>query len=226
MHMLKSNTKLALAMVVNGWFFPLLLPAASPEVPNGPHPYVIFMGNSITQGWVNAYPELFESGDWENCGIGGQTTVQLLERFDCDVLRKAPDVVVLGGGTNDIAGLGGPTTVDAIYANLLAMVEAARSKHIAVVLCAILPAASYACCPDVDPVPWITELNARLRSYAAIQGFVFADYHTLLVDERNAIRSEWTEDGVHPNKAGYAKMLPLTLASILNAYGQHRKGNQ
>lgn len=208
------------------FFFPFLMNGALAGAPKGPHPHVIFMGNSITYGWVTAYPELFGHGYWENCGIGGQTTAQLLERFDRDVLQKAPDVVVLGGGTNDIAGLGGPTTVEAIYANLLEMVEAARKRHIAVVLCAVLPAATYACCPDVNPVPWISELNACLRVYAATEQIVFVDYHTLLVDDRNGIRSEWTEDGVHPNKAGYAEMLPLTLSSILKAYGQDRKRNK
>lgn len=193
---------------------------------SGKRPKVVFMGNSITWGWKTYYPELFEEGGWVNRGIGGQTTSQMLNRFEADVLSTDPEIVVLMGGTNDIAGLGGPMTVAAIFANIVRMVELARKRQVAVVLCSVLPAHEYYCCPDVQPIPMIAALNAKLSGYAKRERLIYVDYYSLLVDERKGIRKDWTADGVHPNRAGYAKMLPVTIASILEAYGKYRRKNK
>ena len=65
---------------------------------------VVFMGNSITQGWIETMPEFFEGRQYINRGIGGQTTPQMLLRFRQDVIKLWPKVVVILAGTNDIAG--------------------------------------------------------------------------------------------------------------------------
>lgn len=180
-------------------------------------PTVVFMGNSITLGWKTYYPEFFENGYMVNKGIGGQTTSQMRERFSQDVLAINPQIVVLMGGTNDIAGLGGETTVDAIFDNLKAMVDMAVDNGIAVVLCSVLPAHAYGCCPAARPIPMIAALNAKLQEYADNSALIYVDYYSLLVDERKGIDAQWTVDGVHPNKAGYVKMIPPTLAAIFKS---------
>jgi len=193
---------------------------------DGKQPKVVFMGNSITLGWETYYPELFDGGYWVNRGIAGQTTFQMLNRFEADVLAADPEIVVLMGGTNDIAGLGRSITVDSIFINITQMVELALNRQVEVALCSVLPAHEFYCCPDVRPIPKIAALNAKLSNYAKRKKLVYIDYYSLLVDERKGIGKDWTEDGVHPNRAGYAKMLPLTIASILKAYGKYAENNK
>lgn len=73
---------------------------------------VVFMGNSITIGWLNKRPEFFENKPYINRGISGQTTPQMLIRFRQDVIDLQPKVVVILAGTNDIAGNTGPSTLE------------------------------------------------------------------------------------------------------------------
>ncbi len=69
---------------------------------------VVFMGNSITEGWEQISPEFFKDKLYINRGISGQTTPQMLIRFRPDVINLKPKVVVILAGTNDIAGNTGP----------------------------------------------------------------------------------------------------------------------
>jgi hypothetical protein len=75
---------------------------------------VVFMGNSITDGWIRISPEFFEGKPYVDRGIGGQTTGQMLVRFKADVIKLKPKVVLILGGTNDIAGNNGPSTLEMI----------------------------------------------------------------------------------------------------------------
>ena len=104
---------------------------------------VVFMGNSITEGWINTCPEFFEGRPYINRGIGGQTTPQMLIRFRQDVINLHPKVVVILAGTNDIAGNTGPSTLEMIEDNLASMAEIAHANGIKVILCSVLPAFDY-----------------------------------------------------------------------------------
>ena len=64
---------------------------------------IVFMGNSITEGWKNSRPEFFEGKSYINRGISGQTTPQMLLRFRQDVIDLKPSAVVILAGINDIA---------------------------------------------------------------------------------------------------------------------------
>src|SRR5215813_9917482 len=81
---------------------------------------VVFMGDSITDGWDAANMGGFFPGKpYVNRGISGQTTPQMLIRFRPDVIDLQPKVVVILAGTNDLAGNTGPTTLEAVEANLI-----------------------------------------------------------------------------------------------------------
>ncbi|MGD1980969.1 MAG: GDSL-type esterase/lipase family protein, partial [Flavobacteriaceae bacterium] len=73
---------------------------------------IVFMGNSITIGWLQTHPEFFKNSSYVNRGIGGQTTPQMLVRFRTDVVDLDPAAVVILAGTNDIAGNTGPSTLE------------------------------------------------------------------------------------------------------------------
>lgn len=178
---------------------------------------VVFMGNSITEGWPGANPAFFEGKPYINRGISGQTTPQMLLRFRQDVIALQPAVVVILGGTNDIAGNTGPTTIEQIMDNLASMAELARTHHIGVVLSSVLPVYEYPWKPGLEPSGKIVRLNQMMQDYAAKNGCVYLDYFSAMADERNGLQAALGYDGVHPNKAGYEVMEPLAEKAIQRA---------
>ncbi|MCW1734776.1 SGNH/GDSL hydrolase family protein [Anaerorudis cellulosivorans] len=178
---------------------------------------VVFMGNSITEGWIREVPEFFAGRPYINRGISGQTTPQMLIRFRQDVIKLQPKVVVILAGTNDIAGNTGPSTLEMIEDNLYSMAELAQVHGIQVVLCTILPAVDYPWRPGLNPAPKIMELNRRIKEYAHNHHAIYCDYFSAMADENNGLPKELSEDGVHPNKKGYALMAPLVESAISEA---------
>jgi lysophospholipase L1-like esterase len=179
---------------------------------------VVFMGDSITDGWGRQYSVFFPGKPYVNRGISGQTTPQMLIRFRPDVIALQPKVVVFLAGTNDIAGNTGPMTLEAIEDNFTSMAELARANNIHVVLGSVLPVCDYIK-PQTErrPPDKIVALNAWLKSYAAKNNFVYLDYYSAMTDDKQMFRKELTYDGLHPNAAGYEVMAPLAEKAIAAA---------
>jgi lysophospholipase L1-like esterase len=184
------------------------------ENPTDKEDRIVFMGNSITEFWNNVHPDFFLGKPYVNRGIGGQTTSQMLLRFRADVVNLHPKVVVFLGGTNDIAGNTGDVSIDVIEDNIFSMIELAKSNDISVILCSVLPVFDYPWSPGKEPAEKIIELNNALKFYAETHDITFVDFHTPMKDERNGLRLELGEDGVHPNVAGYLIMEPIVEAAI------------
>jgi len=177
---------------------------------------VVFMGDSITQGWGLADAAFFGPGH-VNRGISGQTTPQMLARFQADVAALRPRVVHIMAGTNDLAGNTGPTSVQDIRNNIMAMVTLAKASHAQVILASIPPAKVFNWAPALKPADQIREMNAWLKSYAQQQGLVYADYYAVLATPDGAMKPDLTFDGVHPDAAGYQVMKPVTEAALKRA---------
>lgn len=167
---------------------------------------IIFMGNSITEGWLEHYPEFFADKPYINRGISGQTTPQMLARFRQDVIDLQPKAVVILAGTNDIAENSGPITLPQIAGNIFAMAEMARMYGIEVLLCSVLPAADYPWRPGLQPAGKIEQLNRMLKDYAEKHSLMWVDYYSAMNDGKGGLRSDLTYDGVHPNRKGYEVM--------------------
>lgn len=180
---------------------------------------VVFMGNSITEGWIRTHPDFFAGKPYVNRGISGQTTPQMLVRFRPDVINLKPALVVILAGTNDIAGNTGPSTLEMIMDNLISMAELGKANNIKVVLSSVLPAFDYPWKPGLQPAEKIASLNAMIKSYADKNGIVYLDYFSSMADERKGLKKELSGDGVHPNEAGYQVMEPLAEAAIKKALG-------
>src|SRR5438874_368225 len=178
---------------------------------------VVFMGNSITEGWQRYFPTMFAGKPYINRGIGGQTTPQMLVRFHPDVVALKPKVVVILAGTNDIAGNTGPSTLEMIEDNLTSMAEIASSNGIKVVLSSVLPVFDYPWKPGLEPAPKIMALNAWMKGYASKHHAVYLDYHSAMQDEQHGMKKELAYDGVHPNEVGYRLMAPLAERAIAEA---------
>lgn len=178
---------------------------------------VVFMGNSITEGWPNKDPEFFKNPNYVNRGIGGQTTPQMLLRFRADVIDLQPKVVVILAGTNDIAGNTGPMTLEEIRDNIISMSELAKSNGIEVVISSVLPALDYVWRPGLEPNIKIPKLNSMLKNYAENNDLIYLDYFNAMADDKNGLPKELAEDGVHPTIEGYAIMKPLVEKAIASA---------
>jgi len=183
---------------------------------------VVFMGNSITEGWAPYFPTMFPGKPYIGRGIGGQTTPQMLVRFRQDVIDLKPKVVVILAGTNDIAGNTGPSTLEMIEANIASMAELAKENGITPVLSSVLPVYDYPWKPGLEPAPKIIALNKWIKDYAGKHGAVYLDYHSAMADARGGMRAELASDGVHPNEAGYRLMAPLAERAIADALRRKR----
>jgi acyl-CoA thioesterase I len=187
----------------------------------GTHPRVVFIGDSITEGWK--LETSFPGKPYVNRGIGGQTSSQILLRFRQDAIDLHPRVVVILAGTNDIAGNTGPTTLAQVEGNLESMAQLARANHIAVVLCSVLPSVSYWWHPHLgNPAPRIAELNKWLQAYAAKEHYPYVNYYAAMKDATGGLPHALSADGVHPLPPGYAVMAPLAQAGIDEAIKQPR----
>ncbi len=174
----------------------------------GTRPRVVFMGDSISELWRTTDPALFQ-GTFVNRGISGQTTTQMVARFYADVVSLHPQIVHLLGSANDIAGNTGPTTFGDWKNNITAMVQLAQANGITVVLGSLTPTNNLYWRPQPHTAQTVAMMNAWLRDYAAAHKIHFIDYYTPLAGPDGAFRHDLSNDGVHPNRAGYALMTPI-----------------
>ena len=175
---------------------------------------IVFMGNSITEGWETLHPEFFLGKPYINRGISGQTTPQMLLRFRADVINLNPALVIILAGTNDIAGNTGPSSIKMIAHNIISMAELAMINDIKIILCSVLPVYDYTWKPGLNPVGKISALNAIIRDYAQNNGITYLDYYSSMADDRKGLIEDFTYDGVHPNKLGYTIMGSLLETAI------------
>lgn len=175
---------------------------------------VVFMGNSITDGWWGADSLFFKNNRFIGRGIGGQTTAQMLVRFRADVINLQPKAVVILAGTNDIAQNNGYIAPENILGNIISMAELAKANNIDVVLCSILPAYEYGWRKGLEPADKIIALNKMIKAYADQNNLTYVDYHSALKDERNGLPEKYSKDGVHPTMEGYKIMESMILKAL------------
>jgi len=186
---------------------------------------VVFMGDSITDGWDDPkYGGFFPGKPYIDRGISGQTTPQMLLRFRAEVIALKPKAVVILAGTNDIAGNTGPMSLEAIEDNLISMAELARANNIRVVLSSVLPISDYETREGKPitqsvrrPPEKIKALNDWMRKYAADSHAIYLDYYAAMVDDKGFLKDELSDDGLHPNQKGYEVMAPLAQRAIESA---------
>jgi lysophospholipase L1-like esterase len=181
---------------------------------------VIFLGDDVTEMWGTGKTPFFPGKPYLNRGIARQTTPQMLVRFRQDVIDLKPKVVVIQGGSNDLAGYSGPATEGTIAENFMSMTELAKANGIRVVLASVTPVCD--CVKKLTerrPPGKIIGLNGWLKDYAARSGSVYLDYYSVLAQGRQ-MKPELTSDGLTPNDAGYALMAPVAEKAIAQALGK------
>ena len=191
------------------------------QAPSSGDQRVVFMGDSITDAWQQPRFSFFPGKPYVDRGISGQTTPQMLVRFRRDVVELKPKAVVILAGTNDIAGNTGPMSDEDIQANLASMSELAHANNIKVVLSSITPVSAYHTVAPrgvpqttTRPMSRIQKLNDWMKAYAAAHDDTYLDYFSAMTDQSGLMRTELTEDDLHPNAKGYEIMAPLAQAAI------------
>ena len=183
---------------------------------------VVFFGDSITDIWK--LDESFPGKPYVNRGIGGQTTSQMLVRFRQDVIDVQPKAIVILAGTNDIAGNSGPISNEDIEENYASLAELARAHNIRVIYSSVLPVHNYT--PKSQdffaqrPMERILALNKWLKDYCAANNLIYLDYLPAMIDDKGLLKRDLADDGLHPNKAGFAIMAPMAQKAIEGALGQ------
>lgn len=176
---------------------------------------IVFLGDSITEGWKSKRPGFFTPGRVGR-GIGGQTTPQMVLRMMADVVHLKPRFVHIMAGTNDIAGNTGKMTRDQSYDNFRMMTQIAKANGIDVILASVPPADHFPWRPGLDVVGPIREINAWLQGYAKSERLTWVDYTPVLGDAKGAMKPGLAYDGVHPTEAGYDAMATV-IEPILKA---------
>lgn len=182
---------------------------------------VVFMGNSITEGWVKSHPEFFSENNYTGRGISGQTSSQMLLRFQNDVVALKPKLVIINAGTNDIAQNTGVYDQDFTFNNIKAMADIAQSNRIKVIIASVLPAAAFPWRKEItDVAQKVDALNSRLKQYAQKNKLPFIDYNTAMRDEKGGLREGLSKDGIHPTLSGYTIMEPMIKKAINTTLGK------
>ena len=180
---------------------------------------VVFMGDSITEGWFDKRPAFFKAGRVDR-GISGQTTSQMVLRMMSDVVALRPRVVHILGGANDIAGNTGPMSAQMTENNIRAMGDIAQRHGIKVIMGSVLPAAKFPWAPQIETVQAIAELNRRLERVAGQIGATWVDYNPVLNDGQGGMKAGLAYDGVHPSEAGYDAMATVIEPVLKRALGR------
>ena len=176
---------------------------------------VVFLGNSIFEGWLRLRPEFFAGKPYYDRGISGQSTPQMLLRFYEDVLALKPAVLVIKAGINDIAQNAGPYEELKTLNNIKAIAQLARANKIKVILCSVLPASDFKWRPGLNPGDKVISLNNEIKKFAEENKFYYLDLYSSVVDDNKGMKNEYADDGVHPTVAGYKVLEPLVEEAIL-----------
>ena len=168
-----------------------------------------YMTRSGSNVIVPFHPGFFAGNGYIDKGISGQNTTQMLERFQKDVVDQNPQVVVIMGGTNDLAQ---GVTKEAIVANITSMAEMADAAGIKVVLCTVTPNNDYySRLNPHEKGTHIIALNGMLQDYADKKHFSWCNYWSSLVaDDGLSLKEEYRlYDNLHPGPVGYDVMEPI-----------------
>ena len=168
------------------------------------------LGDSITHGGANFIPASQLSCQWEtycqylikNIGRSGDTTAQMIERFEMDVLPFKPKVLLIMGGVNDIRI--GKTSAEEVMDNLKILRDKCLSNDIFPVLCTLTPMNDEIMAKLGIPFAktWKVE-RAKINSWILKNNGV--DLGNYLEDDSGNLRADFTPDGLHPDLRG--KML-------------------
>ncbi len=175
---------------------------------------IVFLGDSITQGWGDDFKGLLPGLKLANRGIGGDTSRGVLIRMKEDVLALKPAAVVLLIGTNDLEENADPETIAGNLKLIIAALKA-HNAEMPIVLCQVFPSAE----SKKRPADAIQKVNALYAD--AVRGdrqITLIETWTLFAGAQGDAKPEEFPDLLHPNLTGYQKWA-VALKPILATLG-------
>jgi lysophospholipase L1-like esterase len=146
-------------------------------------------------------------------GVVGDLATEAADRFRRDVLPLKPALVLILIGTNDLAH---GVAVEVILDSIGQMSQSARQQNAQVILCSVLPSRGEAA--RIRPREQVERLNTGLRALATSQGAGYLDLYSAVSNERGEFAEIFSDDGLHPNGAGYRRMTQTVLPQLLQSY--------
>ena len=184
-------------------------------IASGNFPEVVFMGNSITDNWAYFHPDFFSSHNFCGRGISGQTSAQMLVRFNDDVIDLHHKAVVIMAGTNDVAHNEYWVSPERVVDNIVAMCNQAQAHGIVPIISSIPPCSEFPWRKEIkNPGQTIVDINKSLKAYADANGIIYLDYHSALTDENLGLPKTLSDDGCHPLPDTYFTMEEMVLEAI------------
>ena len=171
---------------------------------------IVFLGDSQISRWQMA--PSFGSLPVLNRGISGDFALKVADRFDKDVLKLKPRLLVLLIGTNDLA-IG--QTIDAILNNIEAILKKANTHKIKVILCSLLPVAGKYI--QDHPLDDILAINNRFSELSLKHNADYVDFHSQLIYNEGQFMPDLTSDGLHPSRSGYLKMTKILFPYLVDS---------
>ena len=178
---------------------------------------IVFLGDSITE----FYPidEIYGDLPIIKSGIAGYRTDDLLPKLEEMVYRYNPTSVYLLIGTNDLLWDKAEDTKKAI-SNIKKIVENIKSnrKNTKIYIESIYPVNV-----DLDTTrhmvgyrenETIIEVNKEIEKYCRENNYIYINMYDELTDEDGNLNKRYTDDGLHPNSLGYAKITRVLLPYI------------
>ncbi|MBO4418056.1 MAG: lipase [Bacteroidales bacterium] len=184
----------------------------------------VLIGDSITEVWGNNETDFFNTGNYLNMGISGQTSATIRDRFKKDVVDNNPYVVHIMCGTNDVAENDGRYVESSeVVDNIAAMAEMALAADIRVVIGAVFPCNYFkwrgsTWSPGKEGVTitsHIREINALLQEYCQANQIPFIDYYSIFVNPEDG-SFPLSYDGCHPGSEAL-KIMNKTVKPVIDS---------
>ncbi|MDZ7263756.1 MAG: GDSL-type esterase/lipase family protein [candidate division KSB1 bacterium] len=176
---------------------------------------VVFFGSSSVDGWNLAQD--FPMIPFLNRGIGGETSRQMVFRFQPDVIKLKPHAVIIFLGSCNDFWPDKQMLPAETKSNLIKMARLAKRNGIQLAVGAISPVNDYL--PGKDfiashPVGEVQALNNWIKKFCQENGYYFVDFYSAVADSNGKLTSEFTEDGMHCNALGYAQWKPVVIQAL------------
>lgn len=177
------------------------------EEPNIEPGGIVFLGDSITEGFPTA--DAFPNENAINRGIGGDVIDGVIERLNVSVFNLKPKRVYLMIGINNIWWFSPDAPAEELgkqFENLVMKLKQG-TKETEIILLSILPVGGKEAAKNIK----VNALNKIIQTIARRENLTYLDLHPIMKDANGNLREEFTADGVHLNLKGYLAWIEMML---------------
>ena len=176
---------------------------------------IVFVGDSIFDWFPTE--KIFSDFPIVNSGIGGNKTTDILENMEERIYKYNPTKVFIQIGTNDIEWEDSDELNEEVYQNIVKIAEGVKTNRSQseIYIISIYPVNNNLPGANDRHLSEIKAINTKLKKYCAVtDGVDYIDAYNQLVGEDGMLDMDYTDDGLHPNGLGYAKLTEILMKYI------------